>query len=407
MNTRYYSVLFLLALPILLAACGGGGGGGGTTAPPPPPPPPAPPMSASGLWVGSAVTPDVPDIVSSFEFDDSNGFTLGNEPFTAVFGGGVTESRGVGALYSDGLFSWHIDTANGSIDFPVPGDSLSFQTRTVSAGDTATIEILDEFGAQLSMTAVPDVFTQINVQRMPGQSRIASVIIEVTSGEIVIDSFSFGFPSTAASDDIACLFAPDPRDDFVCILTDTNTGELVASANGTFAVNGDQVSGSGNVYAAPGGELPDGSTIASLDLSSGTVAEVSSLDVIVTSTGLDIDVTAVFDDTYDRGADLATVAAMYTSFDVFGDMSSFDIDAGGVITGQTASGCVLDGLVSVIDAAANAYDVNLVADAGTCGALAGDYDGLGTTQDEAAMNDAFVFAVFVDGMSTIIGEAVK
>ena len=94
-------------------------------------------------------------------------------------------------------------------------------------------------------------------------------------------------------------------------------------------------------------------------------------------------------------------------FDIFGEMTAFAIDAAGVISGATASGCMLSGRVSVIDAAANAYDVNLVADAATCGALAGDYNGLGSSQDDTVMDDSFIFAVFVDGVSMITGLAVK
>jgi hypothetical protein len=115
----------------------------------------------------------------------------------------------------------------------------------------------------------------------------------------------------------------------------------------------------------------------------------------------------LFDDTYDRGADLATVGKMYTTFDIFGDMSSFAIDATtGVISGQSVAGCVLSGTVAVIDAAANAYGVNLiVANVGACGALVGDYDGLGSSQDDLVMDDQFIFAVFVDGVSMIVGQA--
>ena len=410
MKTRILSVLISLTFSGLLAGCGGGGGGGAVAPPlppPPPPPPPAAPMSAAGIWVGSAVTPDVADITSSFEFNDSDGFILGAAPFTANFQGGVTESRNIGPLYSEGVFSWHVNTAGASITYPMPGDSMSFMTRTVAAGNNATIQVLDELGAQISMTVVPDAFTQIAVNRNPGQTQIGSVVITVTTGEIVIDSFVFGFPSTAATDDIACLFAPDPDDDFACVITDTTTGDLRAGANGTYSVNGDQVTGTGNIYAAPGETLVDGSTIASLTVSAGTVVESNTLNVTINSSGLGIAVTSLFDATYDRGADLATVAATYTMFDIFGDMSSFDIDATGVISGQTATGCVLSGQVSVIDAAANTYAVNLVADVATCAALAGDYNGLGSSQDENATDDAFIFAVFVDGQLMIAGEAVK
>ncbi len=258
MNTRTASALIPLAFFGLLAGCGGGGSS--PPAPPPPPSPPVVPMSAAGIWVGTAVTPDVADIVTSFEFNDSDGFILGTAPFTANFQGGVTESRNQGPLYSAGVFSWHVDTADGSITFPTPGDSLAFSTRTVSAGHAATIQVLDELGAQISMTVVPDAFTQITVNRTAGQTQIGSVVITVTAGEIVIDSFSFGFPSTASTDDIACLLAPDPNDDFTCIITDTTTGDLRAGANGTYTVNGSQVSDSGNVYAAPGETLVDGSS---------------------------------------------------------------------------------------------------------------------------------------------------
>ncbi len=186
------------------------------------------------------------------------------------------------------------------------------------------------------------------------------------------------------------------------------TGDLRAGANGAYTVNGDQVSGTGYVYAAPGETLVDGSsTIATLTIGVGTVVESNALDLTIDSSGLGIAVTSLFDATYDRGANLATVAAVYSMFDIFGVMSSFAIDANGVISGQTTTGCVLSGQVSVIDAAANTYAVNLVADAATCGALAGDYNGLGSSQDDTVMDDAFIFAAFVNGQLMTVGEAIK
>ncbi len=351
------------------------------------------------------MTPGVADIFTSFEFDDSNGFILGNAPFTAAFQGGVTKSVGEGGLYDDGEFSWHVDTAGGSITFATPGDSLMFSMRTVTTGHIATIEVLDEFDIQISSTAVTNTFQQINVNRNPGEALIGSVVITVTTGEIVIDNFTFGYLNTASTDDIDCLLAPN--DDFVCVLTDATTGNLVGGANGTYQVNGDQVTGAGNLYAAPGETLVDGSTIAPLTISAGTIEEGDSLNLTFNSSGLAIALTTLFDNTFNRGADLATVAAMYTTAEILGDMSSFTIAANGDISGQTASSCVLSGKVSVIDAAANTYDVNLVADAATCGALSGNYNGLGTSQDANATDDAFIFAVFVDGVSMIVGEAIK
>jgi len=364
-------------------------------------------MSAAGIWVGQAVTPDIPGISTSFEFNDANGFVLGNAPFTADFQGGVTETRGNGALYTNGTFSWHVNTAGGSVDFATPGNALSFSTRTVAAGNNATIRVLDENDVEISSTVVTNAFQQIVVNRDPGagDSLIGSIVITVGAGEIVIDSFTFGFVSTASNDDIACLFAPN--NEFICIVSDVASGDLIGAANGTFQVNGDQVTGAGNLYAGPGETLVDGSTIAPLTISTGTVAEDTSLALTIANSGLSIAVTSLFDVTYDRGADLATVQATYTTTDILGDMSSFDIDAAGVISGQTVTGCVLSGQVSVIDAAANAYDVNLVADAATCGALGGIYDGLGASQDETVTDDTFIFTVFVDGQLMIVGQAIK
>jgi hypothetical protein len=374
-------------------------------------------MSAAGIWVGTTVTPDAMDISTGFEFSDTNGFIMGTAPFTADFQGGVTQTIGNPTFYKDGTHSWHISSAGASIVFGVPVESVTLWTRTTTNGDVATIKVLDESGMEISSTAVTDSFVQIAEIPGMGAPLIGSVVITVAAGaEIVVDTFTSGFPSTASTDDIACLFAPpDPaapaaEDPFICVLTDA--GALIGSANGTYQVTGDQVTGSGNLYAAPGETLVDGSMIAPLTISAGTVAENTSLALTVSSSGLSIAVTTDFDDTYDRGADLATVGVMYnTSFDIFGDMSSFAIDATtGVISGQSVAGCVLSGTVSVIDAAANTYDVNLVvADVGTCGALVGDYDGLGSSKDDApmAMDDAFIFAVFVDGVKMIVAQAIK
>ena len=406
MKTTNLTASLSLLFMTFLAGCGGGGGGGAVAPPPPPPPPPAVPMSAAGIWIGQAVTPDIPAIGTSFEFPDSDGFVIGAAPFTANFQGGETQTTGVTALYTNGLFSWHVDIAGGSIDFLTPGSTLSLFTRTVTAGDNATIQVLDENGVEISLTAVTNIFQQIVVNRDPAtESLIGSVVITVGSGEIVIDQFVLGYPSTASTDDIACLLAPN--NEFVCVVSDLTTGNFIGAANGTYQVNVNQVTGTGSLYAAPGETLIDGSLVAPLTISAGTVVEDTSLNLTVGNLGLSIAVTSAFDTTYDRGAALATVQAMYTTTEIFGEMSSFDIDTGGAISGQTASGCVLSGQVLVIDAAANTYDVNIVADATTCGALSGTYDGLGTSQDEAVMDDSFIFAVFVDGQLMTVGQALK
>lgn len=390
-----------------LAGCGGSSSGGGIT---PPPPPPAV-QSPAGTWVGQAVTPDVPDVTTSFEFNDADGFVVGNSPFSATFQGGIAETRGVGALYRDGVFSWHISgndagVVDATVTFETPASRLSFWTRNVTAGDVAAIDVRDTSGAVIQTIVPPDApITEFTIDTMGGLP-IGSVDITVTAGEIVIDFLTFGFPSTASTDDIGCVLASN--DEFACLITDSTTGNLIAGANGTVSVNGNQVTGSGWVYAAPGEMFADGSTIATLDISAGTVSENTSLDLTIDGTGVSIAVTTTFDALFDRGSDLATVQASYTTFDIFGDASTFDVDATGAISGMSAAGCMLMGQLSIIDAADNAYDVAItVTDGGACGIAAGDYNGLGATQDEAAIDDAFVFGAFIDGMAMFVGRPVK
>jgi hypothetical protein len=158
------------------------------------------------------------------------------------------------------------------------------------------------------------------------------------------------------------------------------------------------------VYAVPGSVLGNGSTIAPLTLSGGTVAEVTSLDLTLDAAGGTAAVSMLYDTDYDRGSDLATIAAVYSTFDIYGDTSTFIIETSGVISGNSVSGCALSGQVTIIDAAFNAYDVAL--DLANCGGLNGMYNGLGATDDDLGTDDLFIFAVF-DSQNTIIAEATQ
>jgi hypothetical protein len=268
--------------------------------------------------------------------------------------------------------------------------------------DVGEVRILDE-NSVLIQTVVPTgAFQEITINRTPGQTLIGSVEVTSTSGgDVVIDDFTFGF--AASTDDIGCVVAETLE--FVCVINDTTTGGIIASAQGTVQIaGGDQVSGAGTLYAAPGLTLSDGSTVAALTITGGIVSQGSTLDLNLDAAGRTSTISTTFDAIYDRDSDLATIAAVYTTFDIYGDPSSFTIDATGVITGNSAAGCMLNGVVTIIDAAFNAYDVAL--DIASCGGLDGMYDGLGITTDSVAMDDLFVFAVFT-AQSTVVGEAEK
>ena len=381
--------IFLLCVAVLLSACGGGGSGGGGTYPPPPPPPP----------------PSPGDVFTSFEFNATGPFSVGTSPFTATFSSGNAETRGVPAFYITGDNAWHILIGtSATVSFETLPSTLSFWVRTENATVVSDIQILDENGALIMAVTPTNVYQQIVVNRAAGQTLIGSFVVTSTSGgDVVIDDLTFGFPSTTSTTSyIGCLVAGTLE--LVCVVTDVTTGDFVAGVHGTGQVSGNQITGSGTGHAAPGTTLADGSTVANVTISVGTVSERASLDLTVGAAGTSTSVSTTFDNSYDRGSDLATVAGAYSSFDIFGDPASFSVDANGIITSQSNSGCVANGQISIIDANFNAYNVTL--DVTSCGALDGMYDGLGLTQDNVTMDDVFVFAVFTN-QSTVIGAAEK
>jgi len=394
-------VLGSLLLLVFVGACGGS-----YSSPPPPPQPPPPAPAAQdpgGIWDGQSVTAAAPDVFTSFEFAAAGPFSVGVAPFTATYSNGNAESRGIPAFYISGLNSWHVLIGtSATVTFGTLPSSVNFFVRTENATDVSEIQIRDE-NTNLIQTIVPtDAFQEITINRGPGEPLIGSVdVISTSGGDVVIDDFTFGFAQV--TDDIGCLVSNTLE--FACVISDTVSDAVIASVQGTAQIaNGNQVSGSGTLFAAPGFTLSDGSTVAALTITGGTVAERSTLDLNLDAAGRTSTISTTFDAIYERDSDLATIAAVYTTFDIYGDPSSFTIDATGIITGNSAAGCVLNGQVSIIDAAFNAYDVAL--DIASCGGLDGMYDGLGITTDSVAMDDLFVFAVFT-AQSTIVGEAEK
>ena len=381
------SVFGALLLSAFMGACGGGGGGGGGGYRDPPPD------------QGS------PDVFTSFEFNAAGPFSVGTSPFTATFSNGNAETRDVRAFYITGTHAWHILIGtSATVSFETLPSTLSFWVRTENAIVVSDIQILDENGALIMAVTPTNDFQQIVVNRAAGQTLIGSFVVTSTSGgDVVIDDLTFGFPSTTSTTSyIGCLVAETLE--LVCVVTDVTTGDFVAGVHGTGQVSGNQITGSGTIHAAPGTTLADGSTVANVTISVGTVSGRASLDLTVGAAGTSTSVSTTFDNSYDRGSDLVTVAGAYSSFDIFGDPASFSVDANGIITSQSNSGCVGNGQISIIDANFNAYNVTL--DVTSCGALDGMYDGLGITQDNVTMDDVFVFAVFTN-QSTVIGAAEK
>jgi|GEM_PF-4712718 len=414
---KTFTRLLVIALVAFatLTACGRSDDGG-IIAPPPsgsnqPPsgsnqPPSGSNQSPSGIWRGQAVTPSGPDVSTSFEDNEvTNGgvgpFSVGTSPFTATFSNGVAEKRGEPSFYISGDNAWHIVVGTfATVTFGMLPKTLSFSVRTEHRTDVSDIEFLDEVGALIMSVTPTNAYTQIFVSRTAAETSIGSMVVTSTSGgDVVIDDLAFGYLS--ATDDIDCLIAETLE--FICAMTDATTSAFLAGAQGTVQVNGSQVTGTGTLHAVPGTTLVDGSTVANLTII-GTVSEGVSLNLTIAAAGGSISVSTTFDATYNRGSDLATVAGVYPTFDIFGDPASFVIDANGVITSTSTSACVSNGQIAIIDTAFNAYDVTL--DVASCGPLNGSYTGLGLTQDAAATDNVFSFGVFTT-LSVILGEPTK
>lgn len=146
----------------------------------------------------------------------------------------------------------------------------------------------------------------------------------------------------------------------------TETGRMhwLAPATGEQGFGTGTVSGS-NVtinytYVAPFGyTLADGSTFATCT-ATGTIQQRQSLAVTIScSTGnggsFNNSATLAYDSLYDRDSSLATIAGNY---DDFGNV--LNVSSSGVIFEQIpATGCVVNGQVSIIDSRYNSYDVSI------------------------------------------------
>ncbi len=167
-----------LTLSVLISACGGSSGGG--AAPPPPPPPPPPPVTQNpgGLWFAQLVSSAAPDVFTSFEFNDSAGFTTGIAPYTANFSNGNAETRMIPGFYISGLNAWHILIGtSATVTFETLPSTLTFFVRMPLASDVGNIDIFDENGMLILnvVLAPPDEpqrpYGEVNVVRMTDAQR--------------------------------------------------------------------------------------------------------------------------------------------------------------------------------------------------------------------------------------------
>lgn len=150
--------------------------------------------------------------------------------------------------------------------------------------------------------------------------------------------------------------------EILAVVTETGRFHLLtlddmSQGSGIMSVsNGNNISGSFQLVTQLGFMFQDGTTLANCTLS-GTVAERQTMTVTAnctTTAGLQEQATATlsYDATYERDSSLATIAG---NFQGINDV--LNIAGDGTIFGQDpVLGCVVNGQVSIINSAFNAYD---------------------------------------------------
>jgi hypothetical protein len=172
-------ILGALLLSAFIGACGGGGGGGGG-------------VTATGAD-DPLPTESTCETSTSFEFNATGPFCIGTSPFIATFSSGVTKSVGQDDLYSSGDFSWHVlSGTSATVTFETLPSTVTFFVRTEFMGTVSDIQILDENGDLITPVTPDDVFQQVVVNRVPGQTIIGSIVVmSISGGDVVIDDFIF------------------------------------------------------------------------------------------------------------------------------------------------------------------------------------------------------------------------
>lgn len=413
---KWYRQKRLLAflMSAALAACSSGSNnnnGGGSPPPTTPPPPPATADAVEGIWEGTTATTAAPDVTISFSSAEVAPFERGSAPYTASFETSVLDgAESDGEVYSvaPGAFS--------DIGFETWAHTLSFTHSITNAGDNAVITLLDIDGNPIDTVIPTDTADTYSIELTLADAKIATLRVDNTgaanTGSVVIDDIVFGYAVPDAAGNIDCVITVD--NEFACTLRNEGASAIEGGARGTLSVTTeDEVSGSGEVYAALGNSLPNGPDSggapirgAALTVSSGTIVEGSTLELVLESPAQITTATMTYDDDYDKPSSLATIAGTLTDVEIFGNAGALVISPEGVVDGSfttqgaTPANCTITGQVNIIDAEQNAYDVSmnlsLAGPAPNCGVRSGDYTGLAITRDTDGddVEDRIVFRVF-------------
>jgi hypothetical protein len=130
---------------------------------------------------------------TSFEFNDSGTFSIGDAPLQATFSGGSAQVIGVAAYYHSGTHSWHVPNGGQStVTFETAADQVDFWFRDTAGAAVSSYRIIDTNEAVIGSGSGTQAFVNVVLTRTGTLSRIARVEFESAGGgDTVVDDFDY------------------------------------------------------------------------------------------------------------------------------------------------------------------------------------------------------------------------
>lgn len=181
-------------------------------------------------------------------------------------------------------------------------------------------------------------------------------------------------------------------------------GEIMAISSdagvlyyGDYTLSHRDISGSANAFAIDGGLFAT-VQISGTYSAQGSINASASTLYLGTGERTTSSISLAFDEVYNRPSALSMIRGIWT-YSEPGYSSTYAVDSFGQIEGFDTTGCVYNGIVSLLDSAHNLYAVDV--DVSQCGAMNGPYAGFATLVDDALANDTLFYSLIGDQYITL------
>lgn len=165
----------------------------------------------------------------------------------------------------------------------------------------------------------------------------------------------------------------------------TSSGLLL---RGAYTRQGDQLTSQIAIFEATGELSRQANATA-------TVVDGESISGDFTSAGLTGTIALTYEQAqYERGANLSTLAGIWSVSDDSGYALTLTINNDGSVNGSDTMECMYLGTATIPDAAVNVYALAL--DISSCGSRNGSYTGYGVLGDDQTENDTFIAMIGTD-----------